>query len=533
MDVVAMGFGGVDKNADFSDPMQFTQRQATVDFYEPPEAKEKDAQQPIISHPSEPETPPIEGESAPVVDVPPSDQEAEEATLGSVLIDPACFSELTTILKPSDFYIRRHGWIWEAFENLTQLGDPLDFITIPSELTRMGQLEEIGGPAYLTTLLNQCPSSLHAVTYASKVKGCANKRGLLVAANEMAVMAYDPHVTAEQASARALEAIQENSVSHTRRYIVHDAADALAPRPPVKWIVEGRIYEKSITVMYGDGGTKKTWAGMYLAACVSSGAAWGDIETHKTRVLFVDEENGESEISSRAAYCIRGALADENADLKYISLAAFHLDDPKDEAILTAEILAQGAGLVILDALADLMIGDENSKQETQPVFNALRRITEKTGAAILIIHHSNKQGSHRGSSVIKDAPDILVQVRSEPDSHLVEFRTEKNRKGKAIKWAMYATWTEDRFYLSAADVQEKIKTFSKSQEYVIRYLTEHGASPLNEIEGAPDMCSSEAARKAVYSLRSLGMIRRTNPSNSGRIMSIWDLEKDPESKDI
>jgi hypothetical protein len=282
--------------------------------------------------------------------------------------------------------------------------------------------------------------------------------------------------------------------------------------------------------MYGDGGTKKTWAGMYLAACVASGAPWGDIETHQRRVLFVDEENGESEISERAARCIRGALADASADLRYISLAGFHLDDPKDEAILTAEILAQAAGLVILDALADLMVGDENSKQETQPVFNALRRITEKTGAAILVIHHANKQGGHRGSSVIKDAPDILLKVESEPESNFITFKTEKNRKGKAVLWVMHATWTEDRFTLSPAEKQEKTKPLNKSQEYVLRYLTEHGPSPLCEIEGGADTCSADAARRAVYNLKSLGMIRRTNPSNSGRIMSIWDLEKPPNS---
>jgi len=97
----------------------------------------------------------------------------------------------------------------------------------------------------------------------------------------------------------------------------------------------------------------------------------------------------------------------------------------------------------------------------------------------------------------------------------------------------MYATWMEDSFYLRQADAPEKTKPLSKSQKYVIRYLTEHGASPLNEIEGAADTCSPEAARKAVYNLRSLGMIRRTNPSNSGRIMSIWDMEKAPDSEKV
>ena len=477
--------------------------------------------------PPEPEAPPPEDDGAPVVTLIPQDREAEEATIGAVLIDPDCYLRLAAILKPADFYIWRHGWIWQAFENLTGGGDPLDTLTIADELTRMGQLEEIGGPAYLTALINQVPTSLHAATYARKVKDTAIKRGMLAAANEIATLALNPRMTADQVSARALEVVQENTTSTRRRYTIHNAADALAPRPPVKWIVEGLIYEKSITVMYGDGGTKKTWAGMYLAACVASGAPWGDIETHKTRVLFVDEENGDGEISGRAAYCIRGALSDQGADLRYISLAAFHLDNPQDEAILTAEILAQGAGLVIFDALADIMLGDENAKQDTQPVFNAFRRIAEKTSAAILVIHHANRTGGHRGSSVIKDAPDILLRVESDLDSNFINFRTEKNRKGKAVKWSMYAIWTEDSFYLKTAEAQEKIKPLSKSQEYVIRYLTEHGASPIPAIMAGVDTCSPEAARKAVYNLADLRKIYRTNPGETGQgIAAIYDLRK-------
>jgi hypothetical protein len=436
--------------------------------------------------------------------------ETERAFIGSILIDPDHLSDVAALIKPEAITDERLVKIYQASLEIAARGGIPDYQTIANELSGNGNNID---DAFLGSLLTEPGSSLNAVEYARHLAKLAYRRTKraehLAAANKFNNL--DLPIPDDEAS--------------RPRYVVHNAADALALRPAVKWIVEGRIYEKSITVMYGDGGTKKTWAGMYLAACVSSGAAWGDIETHRTRVLFVDEENGESEISGRAAYCIRGALADENADLKYISLAAFHLDDPKDEAILTAEILAQGAGLVILDALADLMIGDENSKQETQPVFNALRRIAEKSGAAILVIHHANKQGSHRGSSVIKDAPDILLQVESDPDSNLINFKTEKNRKGKAIKWAMHATWTEDRFYLSPAEAQEKSKTISKSQQFVIDYLKEHGASPLNEIMGAADTCSPEAARKAVYNLASLKKIRRTNPETSGRVMSIWELE--------
>jgi len=474
----------------------------------------------------EPEAPP--DELAPDTTQPPQDRAAEAATIGSVFFNPKYYKDVAYLL-PADFTDDRLRWIWAAFQHLTERGESLDDrLTLQAELQRMGQAID---DFYILDLMQLVPTSLHIAEYAAIVKDKARRRDAITLFSALAAAAYNPNRPINETLTRAAEASQENTGSPQGRYTVHNAADALAPRPPVKWIVEGLIYDKSVTVMYGDGGTKKTWAGMYLAACVASGAAWGDVETHKTRVLFVDEENGESEISGRAAFCIRGALSDASADLRYISLAAFHLDDPKDEAILTAEILAQGAGLVILDALADLMIGDENAKQDTQPVFNALRRIAEKTGAAILVIHHANKQGSHRGSSVIKDAPDILLQVASDPESNFVNFKTEKNRKGKALKWAMCATWTPDSFYLTAAEAREKAKVLSKSQEYVMRYLNEYGASPLPKIIAGADTCSPEAARKAVYNLADLRKIYRTNPGETGQgVTAIYDLMK-PEGE--
>ena len=471
----------------------------------------------------EPEAPP-EDIGQPSTQEIPHNREAEEAVLGSVLIDPDCYLRLAAILKPTDFYIVRHKWIWQALGFLTERGSPLDYLTISEELKRLGRLKELGGVSYLTALLNQFPTSLHAEAYAQLVKDQAERRASLNYATELATLAYNQKITPEQIAGRLAEMAQAATGTTQRRYVVRDAAYALEPRPPVKYLVDGLIYEKSITVLYGDGGTKKTWSSMYLAACVASGAAWGDLKTQKTPVLFVDEENGESEIATRAAFCIRGALPDEGTDLKYISLAAFHLDKPQDEATLTNEILEQGAGLVVFDALADLMVGDENSKQDTQPVFNALRRITEKTGAAILVIHHANKQNGFRGSSVIKDAPDILIKVESDEDSHFVNFKTEKNRKGKSIKWAMFATWTDDQFSLGHREAQETAKHLGKAEEFVIRYLTEHGASGKETIEGAADTCSPNGARQAIYSLAKSETIRRTNPSASRKIQAIYEL---------
>jgi replicative DNA helicase len=139
----------------------------------------------------EPALNPGEGTPAPSTSVIPHNREAEEAVVGAVLIDPEVYYDLAQFLQPEDFYIHRHRWIWEAFMRLHEKRIPLDFLTVTEELESVGQLAEIGGAAYLTALLNQVPSSLHAESYGRMVEASAIRRRMLTAANQIATLAYN------------------------------------------------------------------------------------------------------------------------------------------------------------------------------------------------------------------------------------------------------------------------------------------------------------------------------------------------------
>ena len=127
----------------------------------------------------------------------PHNREAEEAVVGAVLINPEAYLDLAQFLQPDDFYIVRHRWIWEAFARLHEKRVPLDFLTISEELESAGQLAEIGGPAYLTALLNQVPTSLHAEAYGHMVEAAAIRRRLLTSANQIATLAYNEQESIE------------------------------------------------------------------------------------------------------------------------------------------------------------------------------------------------------------------------------------------------------------------------------------------------------------------------------------------------
>jgi replicative DNA helicase len=121
----------------------------------------------------------------------PQSREAEEAVVGSILINPEAYYDVAEFLQGDDFYIHRHRWIWDAFARLQQSRTPIDSLTVIEELDQQGQLIEIGGAAYITSLINSVPSSLHAIAYARIVEETAVRRRMLEAANKIAKLAYE------------------------------------------------------------------------------------------------------------------------------------------------------------------------------------------------------------------------------------------------------------------------------------------------------------------------------------------------------
>ncbi len=137
--------------------------------------------------------------------------------MGAVLINPEAYYDLAQFLKADDFYIVRHRWIWEAFTRLHEKRTPLDFLTITEELEHAGQLAEIGGPAYLTALLNQVPTSLHAETYGRMVEAAAIRRRMLTAANQIAMLAYNEREPVENVIEEAEKSIFNVSEQRLRK----------------------------------------------------------------------------------------------------------------------------------------------------------------------------------------------------------------------------------------------------------------------------------------------------------------------------
>ena len=92
---------------------------------------------------------------------------------------------------PDEFFIQRHGMIWAVLLRLKASGMAPDFVTVGNALQDCGQLETVGGPAYLTRLIADTPSSMGVEAYARIVHDKAARRRVIRIASEMAKTAYD------------------------------------------------------------------------------------------------------------------------------------------------------------------------------------------------------------------------------------------------------------------------------------------------------------------------------------------------------
>lgn len=137
----------------------------------------------------------------------PYSQEAEEAVLGGLLLSPDLFGIVASIITASDFFITRHGYIFEAMQTVVKRREPLDIVTLTNELRANGNLEVIGGgipgTAYLYSLLNGTGSSYNTDIYAGLVKRCAVRRRLLQGSDDMKALALDETIALEDVLGRS------------------------------------------------------------------------------------------------------------------------------------------------------------------------------------------------------------------------------------------------------------------------------------------------------------------------------------------
>ena len=124
--------------------------------------------------------------------IPPNDIEAEQAVLGSMLTDKDAVIAAIEVLKPEDFYREDNKTIYTAVLSLYNRAEPIDIITLKSELTSMGKFDSVGGLEYLAELPEKVPTTANVDKYIKIVEEKSILRNLIKTANEIITLGYDP-----------------------------------------------------------------------------------------------------------------------------------------------------------------------------------------------------------------------------------------------------------------------------------------------------------------------------------------------------
>ena len=123
--------------------------------------------------------------------LPPHDINAEESVLGSILIDKESLITVSGILSSKDFYREKNKWVFESMLEVYNRGDAIDQVTIANELVNQGNLEELGGSAYLAYLISIVPSSVHVKEYATVIAKTSQLRQLIKAGSEIVDIGFN------------------------------------------------------------------------------------------------------------------------------------------------------------------------------------------------------------------------------------------------------------------------------------------------------------------------------------------------------
>lgn len=150
----------------------------------------------------------------------PMSLEAEEALLGAILLEPKAYLNIASFLSGEDFFLKRHELIWTAFSRLYDRNDAIDYVTLTRELDAMGALDEIGGQAFLISLVNNTPTAVHAEVYGEMVSRTATRRKMLKAADEIRQTALDEDLPIDKVISEAEEKLFAVSDGQLKREFV-------------------------------------------------------------------------------------------------------------------------------------------------------------------------------------------------------------------------------------------------------------------------------------------------------------------------
>jgi replicative DNA helicase len=419
--------------------------------------------------------------TTPIERMPPHSIEAEEAVLGSILIDAEAIFRVSSFLKGEDFYIVKNQWVWDACMALHERREPIDFVTLTRELEAREQLNEIGGATYISHLINVVPTAIHAEGYGRIVERTAIRRRLLNAASDIAQLAYEESDEIDQTIDAAEQALFGVSQRRIARDMVPIAEAIRAYYDRIEYLYEHRGEPLGIPTGFRD--LDKLLGGLQRSDLIIVAARPGVGKTslmlnialsaarrfHQRVAIFTLEMSNE-QIVQRLVSAETGIdsqrlrLGDLHEDewplfvqaTSALSDALIFVDDTPSISALQLRTKARrlyaehGLDLIIIDYL-QLMTGDqrtENRVQEISYLSRALKALARELRIPVLVASQLSRAVEQRSEkkpvlsdlresgSIEQDADVVMFIYREDiydensPRKNIAELMVAKHRNG-------------------------------------------------------------------------------------------------------
>ena len=258
-------------------------------------------------------------------------------------------------------------------------------------------------------------------------------------------------ITPEEAN-RRLAQIKENGISAStsgmHEYSHYSFADACNTARPKKYLIAGHVQASALHMTYGEPASGKTFLVIDKAATIACEeiSTWQGRHVNHGQVVYFAGEASEGVKIRCAGWATERGINPDNVKMTIFD-EVFNLDDENDtehqleDTISNIEVYAPNPVYVVIDTLHAFMNGDENQAKDTKAFLAVCRKLIQKFGCAVELIHHvgvsNDAKGRARGSSSWRGAMDIetLVQNESSDDSSITcRITQRKHKDGKKCR---------------------------------------------------------------------------------------------------
>ena len=347
--------------------------------------------------------------------------DAEQALLGSMLLDAGVADSVIARIKEDAFYSEPHRMVFKAIQAVRAQGGAVDIVTIVEALRQAGTLELVGGATYISVLGNSVPNVEHWEDHLKIVQEKATFRALKAEALRLQELADagDIHKALEAIERAQAEAAAMIEGGRDRARVVNLAG---VEAQETRWLWRPYIPLDCITILEGDPKTGKTWAALAITAAITRGYPLpGEdgkpVARMPGNVLYLTAEDSLS-------MTLRPRLEKGNADLSRVNVLEGKISaDGKTVVPVTMQdldILAQTLEryrpvLVVIDPMAAFLGPNVNANrfEQVRPVLAGVTRLAEVYGCAVLLIRHLSKGPKDRAIYKGQGSIDFTAAARS------------------------------------------------------------------------------------------------------------------------